>query len=156
MRRIDVRRMVGIQLSQSIDQWSGFRCAGHASLAHRMVPHQSRNICLVEEGSDRRSTGVEREFCSSSEVQHALLGSGRWWFGMNEGPAAIKDRLPQLLRDIDRRQICRAECRHEQNELEIGHVGILHIERWHICLLSGEMVGESTLVSQSDWECVHG
>jgi hypothetical protein len=32
----------------------------------------------------------------------------------------------------------------------------LHIERWHICLLSGEMVGESTLVSQSDWECVHG
>ena len=112
-RRIDDRRMVGIQLPQSIDQRSGFRCAGHASLAHRMVPHQGRNVCLVEEGSDRGSTGVEREFRSSSEVQHACLRGGGWWFGVNEGPAAIKDRLPQFLRDIDRRQICRAECRHE-------------------------------------------
>lgn len=112
-RRIDDRRMVGIQLPQSIDQRSGFRCAGHASLAHRMVPHQGRNVCLVEEGSDRGSTGVEREFRSSSEVQYACLRGGGWWFGVNEGPAAIKDRLPQFLRDIDRRQICRAECRHE-------------------------------------------
>lgn len=61
-----------------------------------MVPHQGRNICLVEEGSDRRSAGVEREFCSSSEVQHAFLRGRRWWFGMNEGPAAIKDRVPKF------------------------------------------------------------
>ncbi len=111
-----------------------------------MVPHQGRNICLVEEGSDRSSTGVERELCSPSEVKHAFLRGGRWWFGVNEGPAAVEDRLPQFLRDIDRRQICRAECRHEQDELEVGHVWILNIERWHTALLSGEMPGESTLV----------
>ncbi len=111
-----------------------------------MVPHQRRNICLVEEGSDRRSTRVKREFCSSSEVQHTLLRGGRRWFGMNKGPTAIKDRLPQFFGEIDRRQICRAECRHEQNELEIGHARILNIERRHTVLLSGGMVGESTPV----------
>lgn len=121
-----------------------------------MVPHQGCNICLVEEGSDRRHTSIKRELRSPSEVQHACLWVGGWWFGVNEGPAAIKDRLPKFFRDIDRRQICRAECRHEQDELEVGHVGILHIERWHTCLLSGEMAGESTLVSQSDGECVYG
>jgi hypothetical protein len=145
-RRIDDCRMVGIQLPQSIDQGNGFGRAGHASLAHRMVPHQGRNICLVEERSDRRSAGVERKFCSSSEVQHAFLRDGRWWFGVNEGPAAIKDCVPKFFRDIDRSQICRAECRHEQDELEIGHARILNIERRHTFLLSGEMVGESTPV----------
>ena len=145
-RRIDDCRMVGIQLPQSIDQGNGFGRAGHASLAHRMVPHQGRNICFVEEGSDRRSAGVERKFCSSSEVQHAFLRDGRWWFGVNEGPAAIKDCVPKFFRDIDRSQICRAECRHEQDELEIGHARILNIERMHTHLLSGEMVCESTLV----------
>jgi len=145
-RRIDDRRTVRIQLSQSIDQGNGFGRAGHASLAHRMVPHQGRNICLVEERSDRRSAGVERKFCSSSEVQHAFLRDGRWWFGVNEGPAAIKDCVPKFFRDIDRRQICCAECRHEQDELEIGHARILNIERRHTFLLSGEMVGESTPV----------
>jgi len=145
-RRIDDRRMVGIQLSQSIDQWSGFRCAGHASLAHRMVPHQSWNVGIEEKRSDRRSTGVERKFCSSSEIKNAFLRIRGRRLGVNEGPAAIKDRLPKFFRDIDRRQICRAECRHEQDELEIGHARILNVQRRHTDLLSGEMVGESTPV----------
>lgn len=63
---------------------------------------------------------------------------------MKERPTAIKDRLSQFLRDIDRREICCAKCRHEQDELEVGHVGILNIERRHGHPLSGVRSGEST------------
>jgi hypothetical protein len=66
MRRIDDRRMVGIQLLQSIDQGKGFRGAGHASLTHRMVPYQSCDVCIEEKRSDRRSAGIERELRSPS------------------------------------------------------------------------------------------
>ena len=115
-----------------------------------MIPYQSWNVGIKKKRSDRSSTGVEREFRSSSEVKHPFLRVGGWWFGVNEGPAAIKNRLPQFLRDIDRREICRAECRHEQDKLEVGHVGMVNIERWHTYLLSGEMAGESTLVYWTD------
>ncbi len=64
--RIDGRRVVGIQLPQSIDQGNGFRRAGHASLAHRMVPHQSRDVCIEEKRSDCGSAGIERELRSPS------------------------------------------------------------------------------------------
>jgi hypothetical protein len=50
---------------------------------------------------------------------------------VKESPTAIKDGLPEFRGDIDRLQICRAERGHEQDELEVGHARILHIERRH-------------------------
>ncbi len=145
-RWIDDRRMVRIQLPQSIDQGKGFRGAGHASLTHRVVPHKGGNVCIEEERSDRRNTGIERKLRSPSEIENAFFGIGGWRVGVKEGPATIKDRLSQLLRDIDRCQIRCAKCRHEQNELEVGHFWIANIKRGHGYSLSGEMSGESTIV----------
>lgn len=131
MRRIDDVLAVRIQLSQSIDQGKSFGCTVHAWGTHRMVPHQGGNVGLAEEGSDRRSTGVERELRPSSEVKNPFFLVRRWWLGVNECPATIKDRLSEIFGHIDRREICRAESRHEQDKLEVGHSGIMNIESWH-------------------------
>ncbi len=96
-----------------------------------MVPHQGGNVGLVEEGSDRRSTGLERELRPSSEVKNPFFGVRRWWLGMNECPATIEDRLSEIFGQIDRREICGAECRHKEDELEVGHSGIMNIESRH-------------------------
>ena len=50
---------------------------------------------------------------------------------MNEGPAPVEDRGAQHLRHIERGQAGSAECRHQQDELKIGHVGTINIERLH-------------------------
>ena len=129
--RIDDCRMVGIQFPQSIDQGKGFRCGGHASLAHWMVPHQGCNVCIEEKRSDRSSAGIERELRSPAQIKNAFFRIRGGCLGVKESPAAIKDRLPKFLRDIDRRQVCCAECRHEQDELEVRHFWVLNIERRH-------------------------
>lgn len=129
--RIDDRRTVGIQLPQSIDQRKGFGRAGHAGLAHRMVPHQSRDVGIEEKRSHRGSAGVEREFRTCSQIKHAFVRIRGWCLGVKESPTAIKDGLPEFPRDIDRLQLCRAERGHEQDELEVGHSRILNIERRH-------------------------
>lgn len=103
--RIDDRRTVGIQLSQSIDQGKGFGRAGHASFTHRMVPHKRGDVCLEEKRSDRRSAGIERELRSSSEIENAFLRMRGWCVSVEESPATIEDRLSQFLRDVDRREI---------------------------------------------------
>ena len=144
--RIDDGRTIGIQFPQSIDQGKGFRCTVHAGFTHRMVPHQSWNVGIQEKRSDRSRTGIERELGSSSEIKHAFLRIGWWIVGVNEGPAAIKDRLPQFLRDIDGREICGAKCRHEQDKLEVGHSWVLDIKGRHDHPLSEGMPRESTIV----------
>jgi hypothetical protein len=151
-RRIDDRRMVGIQLLQSVDQGKSFGCAVHASLTHRMVPHQGCNVCIEEKRSDRRGAGIKGELRSSSQIKNAFFRVRGGCLGVQECPTTIKDRLPQFLRDIDRRQLCCAECRHEQNELEVRHFWVLDIERWHSHVLSGDMPDESTSVEQRGLE----
>lgn len=111
-----------------------------------MVPHQGGDVCLVEERSNRRSTGLERELCPSSEVKNAFARVGGWWLGVNQCPTAIKDRLSKVFGHIDGREICCAESRHEQDKLEVRHFGIVNIERWHDYPLSVEMPCESTIV----------
>ncbi len=150
IRRINDRRMVWIQLSQSIDQRKGFRCAAQAGVTDRMIPHQSGDVGVKEKRSNRGHTGIQREFRPSTQIEHALLRIRRRCLGVKKRPAAIKDRLSQFFRDIDRRQIRGAERGDEQDELEIRHSGILNIERGHGRSLSGERPRESTIVSRKD------
>ncbi len=96
-RRIDDRRSVGIQLSQPIDQRKSFRCAGQARLTHRMIPHQSCDVCIEEKRSDRGRAGIECELRSPSEIKNAFFRVRGWRVGVKEGPAAIKDGLSQFL-----------------------------------------------------------
>ncbi len=92
-----------------------------------MIPYEGGDVCIEEERSDRRCTGIQRELRSPSEIENALFGVCGRWLCVKEGPTAIEDGLSQFLRDIDRRQICCAEGRHEQDELEVRHLGILNI-----------------------------
>lgn len=96
-----------------------------------MVPHHSGDVGIKEKRSDRRSTGIEGEFRSSSQIKHAFVRIRGWCLGVKESPTAIKDGLPEVRRDIDRLQLCRAERGHEQDELEVGHSRILNVERRH-------------------------
>ncbi len=50
---------------------------------------------------------------------------------MDQRPAPIKNRSPQVFRDVDRVQIGRAEGRHEEDKLQIRHPRILDVERLH-------------------------
>ena len=111
-----------------------------------MVPHQSCDVCVEEQRSDRRRAGIECELRSPSEIKNTFFGIGGWCVGVKESPTAVKDGLSQFLRDIDCRQIRCAECRHKQDELEVRHFGILNIERWHDSHYREGMYGESTLV----------
>ncbi len=74
-----------------------------------MVPDQGGDIGVLEQRSDGRRTGFEREFSSPTKIKHALLRVGRGWLGMKQSPTAVENCLAKLLRDIDGRQICGAK-----------------------------------------------
>ncbi len=54
---------------------------------------------------------------------------------MGECPAPIEHRPAQVFRDVHRVQIGRAERRHEEDELQIRHAGILDIKRLHVAAI---------------------
>ncbi len=127
--RIDDRRMVGIQSPQSIDQGKGFGRAVHTGLTDGMVPCQRGDVCIEEKRSNGRSAGIQCKLCSPPKIENAFLRIRGWRLSVKEGPAAVEDRLSEFWRDVDRRQVSCAECRHEQDKLEVGHPWILDIER---------------------------
>lgn len=70
-----------------------------------------------------------------------------WSVGVGECPASIKDGLPKFVGNIDCSEFRGAKCRHKQDELKVGHAGILNIKGWHKQSLSGDHVLQSTGVS---------
>ena len=82
-----------------------------------MVPDKCRNAGLYEERADRGDTGLQREFRSAPEIEDAFFWIRRRSLGMDERPAPIENRSPQVFRDVDRGQIGRAERRHEEDKL---------------------------------------
>ena len=117
IRGIDAFGIVGVQLCETIDQGDGSRRAPPGRLTDRMVPNQGRDAGLEEESTDGGNTGFQCEIRSVPEVEGTVAWIGRWSIGANERPAAIENRPAEVFRDVDRRQIRRAESRHEEDKL---------------------------------------
>jgi hypothetical protein len=137
IRRIDDARVIRIQSPQSIDERTGFGRAVHTGITHWVVPDQGGNVRLKEECSDRRCTGVECELCPSSEVKHSLFRICWRWVRVDERPTAIKNCLPELGREVERRQIRGAKGRDKQDKLQVRHSRILNIKGCHRAPLFG-------------------
>lgn len=50
---------------------------------------------------------------------------------MDEGPTAIKNHSPEVIRNVDRVQVSRAEGCYKEDKLQVRHAWILDIERLH-------------------------
>lgn len=106
---IDASRIVGVQLPQSIDQGFGSGRALPRGIADRMVPNKCRDAGLEEERAYRGDTGFQREFRSVPEIEDTFFLICRRRYRMDQRPAPIKNRSPQVFRDVNRVEIGRAE-----------------------------------------------
>jgi len=111
---------------------------------YRMVPDESANISIRQQGADGGQAGLQCQFRPPTEVEHTLFGISRWRFGMDERPTAVENSSSEFRRNVECREISRAECRYKQDELQIRHSGILDIQRWHSRALSMATGTEST------------
>lgn len=130
---------IRVQLAESVDQWDCFGCAVHPWFTHGMVPHQCGNIGVQKQRTDRGDTGFQRELSAVAKIEHSFFWICRWLICLCECPATIKNRLPKILRDINRSEICRAQSRHKQNKLEVRHFRMLDIKGLHILPLLMEV-----------------
>lgn len=74
-----------------------------------MVPHHSPNVRLKKERSNGGRAGVKREFSSTAKVENPFLWSDGWRLGMEQRPAAVKDGLTKIAREVDRGEIRRTQ-----------------------------------------------
>lgn len=109
-----------------------------------MIPGNRRNSGVAQDRLDRFQTGIQREFVPMAKIQHALALRDRRRAGMNQCPTTLEELVSDRLRNIQRRQIGRAERRHEQHKLQIRHTGIVDIQRLH----DGAIIGGAAQPSQ--------
>lgn len=82
-----------------------------------MVPDERGDAGFSQQGADRRDASLEREISALAKIKNPLLGILWWRIGVDQGPAPVEDSDAQVLGEINRVEIRRAERRHEEHEL---------------------------------------